>query len=153
MWLSSRDELSRRSNPGWLTPALISMSLSCRESALTWMLINLKKKKTICIQKNAALLPVCCAYSKSKWALFPSAVEMQITPETAFVQQQHHCSCLGELQTHYSCLMCISHELWFHSSFVIAARFRACFHLIWNSCDGNDFRRRSSYFYPYSLSN
>ena len=37
-------------------------------------------------------------YSKSKCVLILTAVEMQITPETAFVQQQHHCSCLRELQ-------------------------------------------------------
>lgn len=69
------------------------------------------------MQKNEAVLPVCCAYSKSKWVLFPSAVGMQITLETAFVQHQHHCSCLRELQIHYSCLMSISHQQYFHSSF------------------------------------
>lgn len=30
--------------------------------------------------------------------LIPTAVEMQITQEAAFVQQQHHCSCQRELQ-------------------------------------------------------
>jgi len=48
-------------------------------------------------------------YSKSKCVLIVTAVEMQITPETAFVQQQHHCSCLRELQCyrHTSYLMCV----------------------------------------------
>lgn len=43
-------------------------------------------------------LPGCCTYSKSKCALILTAVEMQITQEPAFVQQQHHCSRLRELQ-------------------------------------------------------
>lgn len=43
-------------------------------------------------------LPGCCTYCKSKCVLILAAVETQTTQETAFVQLQHHCSCLRELQ-------------------------------------------------------
>lgn len=63
-------------------------------------------------------LPGCCTYSKSKCALILTAAEMQITQEPAFVQQQHHCSRLRELQCyrHHSCLLCIFYWQYPHNA-------------------------------------
>lgn len=58
--------------------------------------LSYKEKKS---QQWLSLLQLLgCRTVESQCVLIPTAVEMQMTLETAFVQQQHHCSSLRELQ-------------------------------------------------------
>lgn len=100
----SAEKLSRWSNPGWLTPAYRQSLPSLVRSSRNHQLGKLRVMKTALNMQTweGKRHPehLCSTCSKP---ILPSRFPLQLKckshmQEQAFVQQQHHCSCLGELQ-------------------------------------------------------
>lgn len=114
----SAEKLSRWSNPGWLTPAYRQSLPSLVRSNRNHQLGKLRVMKTALNMQTweGKRHPEHLSSTCSK-PILPSRFPLQLKckshmQEQAFVQQQHHCSCLGELQcyrrnTSQCCVYCM----------------------------------------------
>lgn len=102
--IMSAEKLSGWSNPGWLTPAdrqwLPSLARSNRNHPLGKLRVMKTALNMQTWRGKRHHERLCSTCSRP---MLPSPFPLQLKckshmQEQAFVQQQHHCSCLGELQ-------------------------------------------------------
>lgn len=100
----SAEKLRGWSNPGWLTPAYRQSLLSLVHSNGNQQLVETNRnsiKYARMTGKSSSKDIFCSTHSKRTNVAFSLSLQLKCKShmlETAFVQQQHHCSCLRELQ-------------------------------------------------------